>query len=289
MPDTLLSIFPKPEDLLALQPEDLAGVIREIAPGVMQNGMFNVPSLLAQLFSPAGNGYPSGVHEQVRLAIAEAISWLTNQGLVILDPPTSWYRLTRRGSQLKTRADVEAFSRGGFPRPEGPQNNVIPGAPGADPNLSFATDTPLALRSRSNLGGALAGPTEVFPLMNPPAGDRSPAVSGGAAIEAGTSGTQPAVPVQSYLVTTPLGSNAELISLTLRFDLPCTTSYLTLCRSCSEPISRAGPERCWVPAMRCLIAWREMTSHSEPPSLRPSIIARQCCDSAIRRHFTRST
>jgi hypothetical protein len=220
MPDTLLSIFPKPEDLLALQPEDLAGVIHEIVPGVMQNGMFNTGALLAQLFSPIGNRYPPGVHEQVRLAIAEALSWLTNQGLVMLDPdqPAGWYRPTRRGSQLKTRADVEAFRRGDFPRPEGPQNNVVPGAPGADPNLSFATDTPLALRSRSNLGGALAGPTEVFPLMNPPADDRSPAVSGGAAAEAGASGAQPAVPVQSYLVTTPLGSNAELISLTLRFD-----------------------------------------------------------------------
>src|SRR5271166_1419557 len=224
MPDTLLSIFPKPEDLLALPPEELGGVILEIAPGVMQNGMFNTASLLAQLFSPIGNSYPSGVHEQVRLAVAEALSWLTNQGLVMLDPdqPTGWYRPTRLGAQLKTRADVEGFRKRDFrgPRPHGPQDNAIPGAPGADPNLSFATDTPLALRSRSNLGGALAGDTQVFPLMDPPAGDRPTAASGGAAAEARVSDTQPAVPVQSFLVTTPLGGNAELISLTLRFAPP---------------------------------------------------------------------
>jgi hypothetical protein len=188
----------------------------------MQNGMFNVASLLAQLFSPIGNSYPSGAHEQVRLALAEALSWLTNQGLVMLDPdqPTGWYRPTRLGAQLKTRADVEAFRRGDFPRPERPQDNAVPGAPGADPNPSFATDTPLASRSRSNLGGALAGATQVFPLMDPPAGNRSAAASGGAAAEPRASDTQPPVPVQSYLVTTPLGGNAELISLTLRFEPP---------------------------------------------------------------------
>jgi hypothetical protein len=59
MPDTLLSIFPNPEDLLALPPEELGGVIHEIAPGIMQNGMFNVASLLAQLFSPIGNSFRS--------------------------------------------------------------------------------------------------------------------------------------------------------------------------------------------------------------------------------------
>jgi hypothetical protein len=178
MPDTLLSIFPNPADLLSLEPEELAGAILEISPGVMQNGMFNMESLLAQLFRTIGNSYPSGLHERVRLAIAEALSWLTNQGLVMLDPdqPARWYRLTRRGAQLKTRADVEAFRKGDFrgPRPGGPQDDV-------------------------------------------PAGDRPTAASGAAAVARG-SDTQPAVPVQSYLVTTPVAGNAELISLTLRFD-----------------------------------------------------------------------
>ena len=194
MPDTLLSIFPNPQDLLALPPEKLAGVIHEIAPGVMQNGMFNTAGLLTQLFPPIGNGYSPGVHEQVRLAIAEALSWLTNQGLVMLDPdqPAGWYRPTRFGMRFKTRADVEAFRKGDFrgPRPHGPQDDPVPGAPGADPNLSFATDTSLPLRSRTNLGRALAGATEVFPPMDPPAGDRSAAVAGAAA-EARASGTQP--------------------------------------------------------------------------------------------------
>jgi hypothetical protein len=61
MPDTLLSLFPNPNDLLSLEPEDLGGAILEIAPDVMQNGMFNTDGLLAQLFRPIGNRYPPGV------------------------------------------------------------------------------------------------------------------------------------------------------------------------------------------------------------------------------------
>jgi hypothetical protein len=111
MPDTLPSLFPNPDDLLSVQPEDLGGAILEIAPGVMQNGMFNTASLLAQLFPQIGTGYPPGLHEQIRLAIAEALSWLMNRGLVMLGPdqPASCYRPTRRGATLKTRADVAAL------------------------------------------------------------------------------------------------------------------------------------------------------------------------------------
>ena len=138
MPDTLLSTFPNPDDLLSLPPEELGGVILEIALGVIQNGMFNMAGLLAQLFPPIGNGYPVGLRSDVRLAVAEALSWLTNQGLVILDPnqPASWYRLTRLGATLKTRADVNAFRKLGSrrrlveePAPDTRQNGV----PGSNP------------------------------------------------------------------------------------------------------------------------------------------------------------
>jgi hypothetical protein len=54
MTTTLLSVFPNPEELLALEPEELGGVILEIAPGVIQNGMFGIHSLLAQLFQLVG-------------------------------------------------------------------------------------------------------------------------------------------------------------------------------------------------------------------------------------------
>ena len=61
-------------------------MILEIAPGAIQNGMFNTHSLLAPLFPTVGNSYPQGMNRPVRLALAEALSWLVNEGLLVLDP-----------------------------------------------------------------------------------------------------------------------------------------------------------------------------------------------------------
>jgi hypothetical protein len=116
MPESLLSLFPKPSDLLALGPEDLAGVLLELAPDVMQNGMFQTASFTAQLFRPIGETYPSNVTviRSVELAIAEALSWLVTQGLLVIDPgqPAQWFVLTRRAATLQNRADVEAYRKG---------------------------------------------------------------------------------------------------------------------------------------------------------------------------------
>ncbi|HEX8532807.1 MAG TPA: TIGR02391 family protein [Allosphingosinicella sp.] len=48
------------------------------------------------------------------MAVAEAMGWLTSQGLIMRDPDQSgtFYVLTRRAQTLKSRADVEAFVKG---------------------------------------------------------------------------------------------------------------------------------------------------------------------------------
>jgi uncharacterized protein (TIGR02391 family) len=48
------------------------------------------------------------------MAVAEALSWLETQGIIVRNPnqPAAWYRLTRRGQKLKTRADLAAFRMG---------------------------------------------------------------------------------------------------------------------------------------------------------------------------------
>ena len=110
----LLSVFQDSKDLLALAPEDLGGVIIEIAPSVMQNGMFTINHILSQLYPNVGPTYPRETKISVSLALAEAISWLMTQGLIVIDPnqPSLWYRLSRRAASLNTRADVEAFRKG---------------------------------------------------------------------------------------------------------------------------------------------------------------------------------
>lgn len=111
---TLLSIFPDPKELLALEPEELAGVLVEIIPGVSQSAGFMINNLLGQLFLPHGQGYSFGVQGEVAQALAEAQSWLETQGIIVRNPtqPAEWYLLTRRGRQLRTRADLEAFRKG---------------------------------------------------------------------------------------------------------------------------------------------------------------------------------
>jgi hypothetical protein len=55
---TLLSLFPRSEDVLALTPEDLGGVIIELMPPLLQNGMFNPAALLAQVYQIVGTSHP---------------------------------------------------------------------------------------------------------------------------------------------------------------------------------------------------------------------------------------
>lgn len=111
---SLIAIFPTPDDLVSLNPEDLGGILIEVAPSVMQNGMFTIDHLLAQLYQITGPRYPPGTKAPVANALAEGLAWLMTQGLLIIDPgqPSLWYRLTRRAATLRTRADVEAFRKG---------------------------------------------------------------------------------------------------------------------------------------------------------------------------------
>jgi Protein of unknown function (Hypoth_ymh) len=113
MTETLLAIFPTPNDMLALEPEELAGVLLEVIPAVLQSGRFHIQHLTGPLYSTAGGPYQHTVRP-AELAIAEALSWLEHQGLVVVDPgqPVTWYVLTRRAGDLRTRADVEAYRKG---------------------------------------------------------------------------------------------------------------------------------------------------------------------------------
>ena len=112
---TLLSLFPKPEDLLALTPEDLGGVIVELMPPLLQNGLFNPAALIASVFQLVGPSYPPGSRRSVELVVAEALSWLATQGLLIPDPgqpSPGFYVPTRRSQSLRTRADVDTYRKG---------------------------------------------------------------------------------------------------------------------------------------------------------------------------------
>lgn len=110
----LLEIFPEPKHLLAVTPEELAGVLIEIIPSISQRSGFVFNQFFEQVFPPHGGGYPPVTQAEVAVVLAEALSWLITQGIVVENPtqPAEWFLLTRRGQGLKSRTDLEAFRKG---------------------------------------------------------------------------------------------------------------------------------------------------------------------------------
>jgi uncharacterized protein (TIGR02391 family) len=110
----LTDVFDGPQELLRLQPEELAGILIEVIPSAMQQDHFLLGAIVQQVLPPTGDGWPRQCERDVILAIAESLGWLVSQGLVIRDPfqPAEWYILTRRGRSLATKTDLEAYRRG---------------------------------------------------------------------------------------------------------------------------------------------------------------------------------
>ena len=65
---SLLSLFPTPQNLLALTPEDLSGSIIEVVPQFILNGQFNNLSL----YKSHAISHPPDTRLPVMLAFAEA-------------------------------------------------------------------------------------------------------------------------------------------------------------------------------------------------------------------------
>jgi hypothetical protein len=108
---SLLTVFPTLADLLGALPEDLAAIILELAPLTMRDGRFDINQLLAQLYKAEGASTRMEQRRTQPCLSPEALSWLVSQGLIVLEPTSIgiWYRITRRGANLKTKADVSAF------------------------------------------------------------------------------------------------------------------------------------------------------------------------------------
>ena len=80
----MLELFPRPHDLLDLEPEDLAGLLIEAIPSVSKSEGFRIDDFIQQL-SPSNGGYPHEFSRNVERALAEALSWLLHQGIIIRD------------------------------------------------------------------------------------------------------------------------------------------------------------------------------------------------------------
>lgn len=92
----------------------MAGVLIEIIPSVSQHSGFLINNFLEQVKDLHGAAYPPQTHGAVAVALAEAMSWLETQGIIVRNPNAGaeWYLLTRRGRELKSHTDLETFRKG---------------------------------------------------------------------------------------------------------------------------------------------------------------------------------
>ena len=107
------SLIPDPEALLALEPEELAGFALEIFNSSIRGGrgLVSVGNFIST--ESLGNyGYER--QNDIRYALVEALTWLKNEGLLAEDPDQrspNFLFITRRGRKLENTAAVEAYRK----------------------------------------------------------------------------------------------------------------------------------------------------------------------------------
>jgi uncharacterized protein (TIGR02391 family) len=103
--------LPNASDVLALEPEELAGVLVVF---LNSQTASDLGKLHRRNFALAMvQGYPEEVHASVGHALMEAWSWLVREGVVAprLDNDWDWVFLARRGRSLKSAHDFAAFRK----------------------------------------------------------------------------------------------------------------------------------------------------------------------------------
>ena len=107
--------LPAPEALISLEPEELGGYLLEIFHSILEKDRQQRVMRLDWLGgSPPVDDYPAKFREPISMVLMEAWAWLERQGLIAPYPiriAEGSYFITKRGRDLKRRADVVAFRK----------------------------------------------------------------------------------------------------------------------------------------------------------------------------------
>jgi uncharacterized protein (TIGR02391 family) len=108
---TLYDLLPDANSILALEPEELAGLALELISTSEPNSQSR---LHPTSFSDSGTigPYAQADREQIRFAMAEGWNWLVSEGLLAPTPggnTNGWHFVTRRGKKIKNREDLAAY------------------------------------------------------------------------------------------------------------------------------------------------------------------------------------
>lgn len=119
----LLSLVPNAADLLALEVEELAGVLLThlnsydgvSGNSVQQHGRVSLQNFLASLNPTSSLTKPEygDRQQEVTRALMEAWAWLQSEAFLVRDPAPGpdWYFISRRAQRLKSREDFEAYRK----------------------------------------------------------------------------------------------------------------------------------------------------------------------------------
>ena len=107
------SLIPNHETLLALEPEELAGSVLEIFNSSVrkERGLVSAGNFISQEWL---RDYPHEHQNDIRYALVEALVWLKNEGLLAEDPgqrSPDFLFITRRGRRVKKSTDLEAYRK----------------------------------------------------------------------------------------------------------------------------------------------------------------------------------
>jgi uncharacterized protein (TIGR02391 family) len=108
---TIAGLLPDPDALIALEPEEVAGYILECLHAQSPDRQ-DLISRLSFVSDDTLPGYPQARRQECLHALMEAWAYLEREGLVASKPGESnphWYFLTRRGREIRTHGDLEAF------------------------------------------------------------------------------------------------------------------------------------------------------------------------------------
>ncbi|HDQ05730.1 MAG TPA: hypothetical protein ENN36_03280 [Candidatus Bathyarchaeota archaeon] len=112
MSKSIFSIIPDPDAVLALEPEELAGIVLEylnaLDPsdrGQLNRYNFSLPHTVQE--------YPSEYRAKISQALMEAWIWLEHEGLIAPKPGDhgAGVFITRRGKELQNTSDVETYRK----------------------------------------------------------------------------------------------------------------------------------------------------------------------------------
>ena len=105
---TLFDLIPDADTVLALEPDELAGVAMEL--------LTNVEPMSASRLHPTAFAHPQTIglypehrRKEVEFALLEAWNWLVQEGLIAPTADAGWHFITRRGKKLTTRTSLAAY------------------------------------------------------------------------------------------------------------------------------------------------------------------------------------